>query len=266
MPSQSPHPDKTPVVRNIASLPTRQNQQNCGRLGNSQLPPAKRHVSVPAGERDSSQGGSSVASIIQGQNSTHTSSLNSSRVADLTQHVSSTLPTTLWWSINIPTPILGPSRPSTPAPIVISQTDSTCCVVSSPTSCIAITSTPLSGLENLPILIPNPEARPIITNPLRTWATEMNQRQRQGQLELQAVSTPWSVVSGSKSIYQCRHSEITRLVFATGRLLELCMWHRQPLMSATNFEIASNATQRIAKSLAEAPHWKIIETYWNTAM
>jgi hypothetical protein len=28
----------------------------------------------------------------------------------------------------------------------------------------------------------------------------------------------------------------------------------------------SYATQCVAKALAEAPHWQIIETYWNTAM
>jgi hypothetical protein len=55
MPSQSPHPDTTPVVRNVRSLANRQHQQNCGPSGKSQIPPAKRRVSVLAGERDSSQ-------------------------------------------------------------------------------------------------------------------------------------------------------------------------------------------------------------------
>ena len=70
MPSQSTHPDKTPVLRNVRCLANRQNQQKRGPSGNSQLPPPMRRVSVPAGERDSSQGGSSVRSTIQGQNST----------------------------------------------------------------------------------------------------------------------------------------------------------------------------------------------------
>jgi hypothetical protein len=31
-------------------------------------------------------------------------------------------------------------------------------------------------------------------------------------------------------------------------------------------ETVSYATRHVAKALAEAPHWQIIETYWNTAM
>jgi len=59
---------------------------------------------------------------------------------------------------------------------------------------------------------------------------------------------------------------MTRLVFATGRLLELYMWNRRPFMSASNLETVSYATRHVAKALAEAPHWQIIETYWNTTM
>jgi len=57
-----------------------------------------------------------------------------------------------------------------------------------------------------------------------------------------------------------------RLVFATGRLLELYMWNRRPFKSASNFEMVSYATRPVAKALAEAPHWQIIEMYWDTAM
>jgi hypothetical protein len=74
------------------------------------------------------------------------------------------------------------------------------------------------------------------------------------------------MVSGSRSIYRFGHSDMTRLVFATGRLLELYMWNRQPFMSASDLETVSYATRRVAKTLAEAPFWQIIETYWNTAM
>jgi hypothetical protein len=59
---------------------------------------------------------------------------------------------------------------------------------------------------------------------------------------------------------------MTRLVFATGRLLELYMWNRRPFMSASDLDTASYATRRVAKALAEAPYWQIIETYWNTPM
>jgi hypothetical protein len=59
---------------------------------------------------------------------------------------------------------------------------------------------------------------------------------------------------------------MTRLVFATSRLLELYMWNRLPFMTASDLETVSYARRRIAKALAEAPHWQIIEMYWNTAM
>jgi hypothetical protein len=57
-----------------------------------------------------------------------------------------------------------------------------------------------------------------------------------------------------------------RLVFVTGSLLELYMWNRRPFMSASDLEIVSDATRRIAKASAEAPYWQIIETYRNTAI
>jgi hypothetical protein len=139
-------------------------------------------------------------------------------------------------------------------------------VVSSPVFGIAITPTPLSGHENLPTPISNPEDQAIITNPLRRQATEKNQRQRQWQLKPQAVSKLQSMVSGNRSIHRFGHLDMTRLVFATGRLLELYMWNRQPFMSASDWETVSYATQPVSKALAEAPHWEIIETYRNTTI
>ena len=44
------------------------------------------------------------------------------------------------------------------------------------------------------------------------------------------------------------------------------MWNRRPFKSASDLEMVSYATQCVVKELAEAPHWQIIETYWNTAM
>ena len=44
------------------------------------------------------------------------------------------------------------------------------------------------------------------------------------------------------------------------------MWNRWPFMSASDLEMVSYRMQQIAKALAEAPHWQIIEKYWNTAM
>ena len=146
MHSQSPHPDMTLVVWNVWSLANRQNQQKHRPLGNSQLPPAKRRVSIHAGERDSSQAGSSVASAIKGQNSTPSFLLNNSRIADINHCVTSTPSATQRRSINTPTTTPGTSCHTTPAP----RGTSTCRVISSPASGIAITPTPLSGLENLP--------------------------------------------------------------------------------------------------------------------
>jgi hypothetical protein len=57
-----------------------------------------------------------------------------------------------------------------------------------------------------------------------------------------------------------------RLVFATSRLLELYMWNIRPFMSASDLEMVCYAIRLVAKALADAPHWQILETYWNTAM
>jgi len=134
MPSQSPHHETTLVVRNGRNLANHQNPHKRGPLVNSQHPPAKRRDSVPAGERDTSQGGSSVPSTIQGQNSNPISSLNNSRVADITQLVACTPSATLRWSLITPTARPGTSSRSTPAPGGTLQTESTrrvvsCCTV-----------------------------------------------------------------------------------------------------------------------------------------
>jgi hypothetical protein len=59
---------------------------------------------------------------------------------------------------------------------------------------------------------------------------------------------------------------MTPLVLAMGRLMELYMWSRWAFMSASYLEMVCYATQRTAKTLAKAPHWQMIEMYWNTAM
>ena len=180
--------------------------------------------------------------------------------------MTSTLSTTQRKSINTRTTTPGRSSRSTQAPEGISQADSMCRVESSSASSIASTPTHLSSLETLATPIPNAEARTIITYPLRTQATERNQRQTQWQLQIEAVSTPWSMVSFSRSIHRIGHSDMARLVFAMGRLLQLYMWNRWPFMSASDLEMVSYAMQRIAKELAEAPHWQIIVKYWYTTM
>jgi hypothetical protein len=128
-------------------------------------------------------------------------------------------------------------------------------VLSRPASSIAITPTPLTGLEILPTTISHPQARAIITNPLRTHATKMNQLQRQCQLLPQGLSTPRSMVSSSYSIHRFGHSDMTWHVFAMSRLLEIYMWNRWPFMSASNRETVSYATGCVSKALDEAPHW-----------
>jgi len=69
-------------------------------------------------------------------------------------------------SINNQTTLLGSSSHGISALGGTLQTDSLCRVVSSPTTRISRTPTPLSGLENLPTPIPKPVARAIIENPL----------------------------------------------------------------------------------------------------
>jgi hypothetical protein len=151
--------------------------------------------------------------------------------------MTSTPSTTQRRSTNTPTAMPGTSSRSTPAP----GGTSTRHVVSSPASGIVITPTPLRGLDNLPTPIRNPEARLSITNPLRTRATSKIQRQGQWQLQPQAVSTPRSMVSGSRSMHRVGHSDMTRLVFAMGRLLELYMWNSRPFVSASDSERVSYA-------------------------
>jgi len=162
--------------------------------------------------------------------------------------MTSTRSTALQRSLNTPTATPGTSSRNTPASGGKSPTDSTRCVVSGHAFGIASTPTPPSGLENLPTLIPNPESLTIITNPLQTRATEPNQRQRQWQLQPHAVSTPRSMDSGSRSIDRFGQSDLTRLEFTTGRLLELWMWNGRPLMSASDLEMVSYAMRLVAKA------------------
>jgi len=129
-------------------------------------------------------------------------SLKNSHIADITQRMASTTCTIQERSINTPTATPDTSSSSTSVPRVTLETDSMHCIVSSPASGIPCTPTALSGIENLPTAIPNPEARTTITNPLQMRGTARYQTQRQWQLQLQVVSTPRLVVSGSRSIHR----------------------------------------------------------------
>jgi len=44
------------------------------------------------------------------------------------------------------------------------------------------------------------------------------------------------------------------------------MSNRRPVMSASDLEMVCYATRHVENAFAEAPHWQIIEKYWNTAM
>jgi len=44
------------------------------------------------------------------------------------------------------------------------------------------------------------------------------------------------------------------------------MWNRQLFENARDLEMVSYGRRCIAKAFAEAPHWEITETYWNTAI
>jgi hypothetical protein len=85
-------------------------------------------------------------------------------------------------------------------------------------------------------------------------------------LQPQLMSTPREVVSCSCSIHHFGHPDRWCVVFATGILLELHMWIRQQCISASTLETVGYTLQLIVKALAEAPHWRIIVKYWNTAM
>jgi hypothetical protein len=141
-----------------------------------------------------------------------------------------------------PTATPGESSRNTPAPSGIIQTDSMCRIVFNPASGIAGTPTPLSSLENVPTPILNPDAYVIITNPVRTRATETNQRQRQWQLQTQMVSTPRSVVYSLRSVHRFAHSDILFLQQARtwstkcgtdGRLGVQETWRRLVMQSDT---------------------------------
>ena len=134
------------------------NNKRVGLQGVLSFPLARGRVSAPVGKRDSLEGGSSAASAIQGQNSTPSTLRSNSHITDNTQHVTFTPSATQPQSIYTPTAILGTSSRSTPKPGRSSQTYSTRRVVSHPSSGIASTPTPLSGLENLPTCIANPAA------------------------------------------------------------------------------------------------------------
>jgi hypothetical protein len=87
-PSRSLHCNMTPFVWNVRSLANSHNPELCGLMGNSQHPATMTPISVPPGERYSTQGGSSVAWTIQLRNITHASSPNISYVRYITQWVS----------------------------------------------------------------------------------------------------------------------------------------------------------------------------------
>ena len=55
-------------------------------------------------------------------------------------------------------------------------------------------------------------------------------------------------------------------IFATSRLNELYVWARELGMSVSDIDNVSNSTRHVLGALVEAPHWQILDTYWNTAV
>jgi len=172
---KSPHPDMTSET--VRSLANRQQHQQGVHRRESQHLPATRCISIPAGERDCSQQGSPVTSTIQAQKYTPSPSLNNSHIADIPQHLTSTLSCTQQLWIYTTTASSGISSHSISPPTGTCQTDSTCRIVSSPTSGIASTPTTLRSVDSLRTPSCNPEAHVIITYLLRMRATERNQRE-----------------------------------------------------------------------------------------
>jgi hypothetical protein len=78
------------------------------------------------------------------------------------------------------------------------------------------------------------------------------------------LTTSKSDLVGSRSIHRFGHTDMTRLVFATSRLVELYMWNKRPFMNANDLETVCYGTRRVAKAFTEGT--QIIEKCWNTAM
>jgi hypothetical protein len=116
---------------------------------------------------------------------------------------------------------------------------------------------PSGGHDILPTPIMNPDTSATITNPLRTRATKMNQRQLLWQLQLQLVSTPRSVVSSSRSIHQFGCSDTMHLLFGMGRLMELYMSNRRLCRSARDMEMVRFAMGCVAKASANVNRSRI---------
>jgi len=127
---------------------------------------------------------------MQGQNTTPSSSLKNSQVEVFTRIVTSSPSATHRRTIITSNARPGTSSQNTHSRSGITQSDSTLHVESCTAFGIASTPTHLSGLENLPTPMPDPEAPVILTNQLRIQATERNQTQREWQLQMQAVSSP----------------------------------------------------------------------------
>lgn len=72
--------------------------------------------------------------------------------------------------------------------------------------------------------------------------------------------------ASSRSIHLFGHRDMTHPVLAMGRLQELYMWDRQPLMGAGDCEMVSYAMRCGSEALAETPHCQTIDTYWNMTM
>jgi len=139
------------------------------------------------------------------KNSTPSSSLNNSRVADITQHVTSTPSATQRRSIITLTTTPGTSSRNTPAPSRTIQTDSTCRVVSSQHP--ALLALPLLSAVLKPAY-PHPESR----SPRNHYKSTANASYRK-ELETEAVvfATAGGVYTSINGLRQLLHPLIWSL-------------------------------------------------------
>ena len=242
----------------IANIATNRMHGHKRMQSGSALPPAKTLVSTPHDKsNDHPREGSTICSATRGQIATLSSSLKTAQVMENSPRIIYKQSPTE----QVPSPSSsgrGNFLPSPTARVEYSLPPEV-------PSCLS----PLAGLENRPIPIPNPDARATITNPLRTQSKKSGDKRKdrqwhEAQVQSQEFITPISQVVGSRSIHKYGHTDMTRLVFATSRLVERYMWKKRPFMNAMDLEMVGYKPRRILKVFVN--DLQIIEKRWTTAM
>jgi hypothetical protein len=68
------------------------------------------------------------------------------------------------------------------------------------------------------------------------------------------------------NILRFGYSDVARLDFSTGRLLELVLLNRWLCMTAHGLQMVCYATQCVDNIIAPSSYWQIVEKYWNIAI